>query len=74
MTENTAFLKRLLDKTGEGLAVVEDGRIVFANATMTGLLRFPKGESAVGMGTEDVIALSSFGTRPVAAPQDEHRR
>ncbi len=49
MNDNTAFFKRLLDKTGEGLAVVQDGRIHFANSALDRLLRCPPGESPVGV-------------------------
>ncbi len=50
MTGDSAkFFRHLLDKTSEGLAVVQDGRIRYANTALARLLRFPDGESPVGL-------------------------
>jgi PAS domain S-box-containing protein len=79
VTENTAFLKRLLDKTGEGLAVVQDGRIYFANATFTGMLRFAGDESPVGMPLSSLVhprdraALSVWLSSGKGGTAGEHR-
>ncbi len=55
VNENAAFLKRLLDKTGEGLAAVHDGRIRFANAALNRLLRVAPGDSVVGQPLQTFI-------------------
>ena len=55
VNENAAFLKRLLDKTCEGLAAVHDGRIRFANAALNRLLRVAPGDSVVGQPLQTFI-------------------
>ena len=46
--DNADFFKTLLDRTSEGLAVIENGRIRYANAALARLLRCPDDDPPVG--------------------------
>lgn len=78
MNDNAAFLKHLLDKTGEGLAAIQDGRVHFANAALNRLLRVPVDDSVVGQPLQtfvhprDRAALAVWLAAPVRGPNTRH--
>ena len=65
-------LRRLLDATTDGLALVRAGRVVWANAALAQLAGAPDAKDLVGMALEDLFADAGHGV-PDGALEGPHR-